>query len=143
MPNKDLIINSDMETDQKAVALIACIAQDYKVKMERLISPMDLSLLQLQILHALDYSPKGCLTVNQIKAAMVDDNSNVSRTLNKLVDMGMIVKERSSQDQRTVFIRITDLGRNAHKEADKLLLSHTTGLTEADVKKLYALLLKL
>lgn len=143
MPKKDLIINSDMETDQKAVALITCIAQDYKVKMERLINPMDLSLLQLQILHALDYSQKGCLTVGQIKAAMVDDNSNVSRTLNKLADMGMVTKERSHQDQRTVFIHITDQGRNAHKEADKRLLTHSTGLSKADAEQLYALLLKL
>lgn len=143
MPKKDLIINSDMETDQKAVALITCIAQEYKVKMERLINPMDLSLLQLQILHALDYSQQGCLTVSQIKAAMVDDNSNVSRTLNKLAETGMVTKKRSQQDQRTVFISITDQGRAAHREADKKLLNHSTGLTDQDVETLYALLLKL
>ncbi len=143
MANKDLIIESDMMLEQKVVALLGCIAQEYKVDMERRISDMKLSLLQLNILHTLDKSTKGCLTVNQLKASMFDENPNVSRTLNKLVEAGLIVKERSSEDQRTVFITITKAGRETHQSADRALLNVSTGLSKSDLKQLYGLLVKL
>ncbi|MEP3245691.1 MAG: MarR family transcriptional regulator [Sneathiella sp.] len=143
MANKNLIINSDMMLEQKVLALLGCIAQEHKAEMERLINPMKLSLLQLNILHTLDKSPNGSLTVNQLKSAMFDQNPNVSRTLNKLVENDLIIKERSSEDQRTVFISITQSGRKAHRAADKELLTFSSGLSGRDLEQLYSLLLKL
>lgn len=143
MANKNLIVNSDMMLEQKVLALLGCIAQEYKAEMQRLINPLKLSLLQLNILHTLDKSPNGSLTVNQLKSAMFDQNPNVSRTLNKLVENDLISKERSNEDQRTVFISITQSGRNAHRAADKQLLTFSSGLSEKDLEQLYTLLLKL
>lgn len=144
MANKKLIINSDMSTEQKVIGLLSCIAQEQKVEMTRLIRPTSLSLLQLQLLHALSFAPDGTLTVNQLKAAMIDDTPNVSRTLNKLVEAGYITKERSTEDQRTVYITITEAGHKAHKDADKQILKHVSlGLTDKETELLYKLLLKL
>ncbi|MGH0001170.1 MarR family winged helix-turn-helix transcriptional regulator [Pseudovibrio ascidiaceicola] len=144
MANKDIIIKSDLEIEHKAMALLMCAAQEHKAEMERLISGQNLSLLQLTILHGLDKSQTGTLTVGQLKSIMIDDSPNVSRTLNKLVAQGYIAKERSKEDQRTVFISITDDGRMAHRVADEELLKMgPSSLTKDDYQKLYELLLKL
>ncbi|WP_054784389.1 transcriptional regulator, SarA/Rot family [Pseudovibrio denitrificans] len=144
LANKDIIINSDMEIEHKAMALLMCAAQERKAEMERLISGQNLSLLQLTILHGLDKSPTGVMTVGQLKSIMIDDSPNVSRTLNKLVAQGYITKERSEEDQRTVFISITEDGRAAHRSADEELLKMgPSSLSKDDYEKLYELLLKL
>ncbi|WP_219821732.1 MarR family winged helix-turn-helix transcriptional regulator [Sneathiella aquimaris] len=143
MANKSLVIESEMALEQKVLTLIGCIAHEQKASLERLIAPMRLSLLQLNILHTLDKSSTGRLTVNQLKAAMFDENANVSRTLNKLGENGLISKERCLTDQRTVYVSITPNGRKAHRDADKSLLTHSTGLDQNDLQTLYTILKKL
>ncbi|QQE13863.1 MarR family transcriptional regulator [Planctomycetota bacterium] len=143
MANKGLIINSDLDTGQKVVALIACIAQEMVTEMERSIKHLNLSLTQVQILHVLSHSPEGRLTVNQIKGAMVVDSPNVSRSLNKLMENELIVKERSTEDQRVVHITVTDKGREYHDEADKFIVDLPLNLNDEEKEKLYQLLVKL
>jgi DNA-binding MarR family transcriptional regulator len=141
--NKDFIKQSDMATDRKAIALLTCIAQEYKVEMTRRIEPYKLSLLQLQLLHELSYADKGRLTVNELKARMIDENPNVSRTLNKLMDAGYIRKDRSREDQRTVHVSITAAGRKAHTQADEEIQNVSLSLSKKDADQLYRLLSKL
>ena len=142
MANKDLIIDSsELTLEEKVVALLGCIAQEQRVQMARLISDTKLSLLQVQLLHEL--STSGPLTVTQLKNALVDDSPNVSRTLNKLVDAGYVTKERSAEDQRTVFISITPSGDKAHVEAERRLVGLSTGLSKSELSQLYRLLVKL
>ena len=132
-----------MTLEQKVMALIACVAQEKKAQTDKALSGVGLSLLQLNLLHQLDYAPSGGLTVNQLKCAMVDDNPNVSRTLNKMVEMGLVTKKRDDEDQRTVHIRITPKGKKAHTQGDAQLVSITTGLNKGDLSTCYALLQKM
>jgi len=142
--NKALIIdNPDMTLDQKVVALLSCIAQEKKSDIDRSLAECNLSYLQLNLLHTLSKSESGTLTVNQLKAAMIEDNPNVSRTLNKMVDMGLITKTRSDEDQRTVYVKITSKGEEMHELGDDCLGHLTSGLSPKDQKNLFALLQKL
>ncbi|PAB58331.1 MarR family transcriptional regulator [Anaeromicrobium sediminis] len=143
MANKDLIINSDIDLDQKVLGLLICTAQEQTAKMMRSIRHMNLSLTQVNILHALSNSPSGQLTVNQIKSFMVDESPNVSRSLNKLMENGYIVKERSNEDQRVVYITVTDKGREIHESADKELLKLSLNLSQGELEKMYELLTKI
>lgn len=144
MANKDLVINSEGTLDQKTFALFLCIAQEKSSEINRALRHMGISFLQSNILHVLDSVEGGKLTVNQIKSVLVDDSPNVSRSLNKLMEKGYIIKERSLEDQRIVNILITDEGRNAHKKADEALLPvFSLNLTEDDLQKLYDILLKM
>lgn len=144
MANKALIIDSaDMTLEQKVMALIACVAQEKKAQTDKVLSGVGLSLLQLNLLHQLDYASSGGMTVNQLKSAMVDDNPNVSRTLNKMVETGLVTKKRDDEDQRTVHIRITPKGKKAHTQGDAQLVSITTGLNKGDLATCYALLQKM
>lgn len=143
MANKLAIINSDIDTPRKVMALIACIGQEVKTEMTRKLKDSGLSLIQLDILHTLSFAPDKCLTVNQIKSAMIDESPNVSRALNKLMDAGLIEKIRSQQDQRIVHIHITPTGEKAHIDADKELMSVEPPIDQHDADKLLELLKKL
>lgn len=140
MGNKDLIIHSNLSLEEKTMALLVCTAQEQTAKMLRNIKHMNLSLLQVQILHVLSYADGGCLTVNQIKELMVDESPNVSRSLNKLMENEYITKERTLEDQRVVHITITDAGRRAHEDADKELMKVSLGLPKDACQRLYEIL---
>lgn len=142
MANKELLIQQDIPIQQKSLAMLACVSQEIKVDMERRISELGISLLQVNLLHALDSSPKKQLTVKQLKDNMLDETSNVSRTLNKMSDAGLIEKARSDDDQRVVFIKLTPLGAKLHRHADKLLLQYESPLTDKEAQTLFKLLSK-
>lgn len=143
MANKQLIINSEIDTEQKVLGLLACIAQEQKVEMTRLLKPTELSMVQLMLLHALDFAPDHTLTVNQLKQTMVDESPNVSRALNKLVDKEYVTKKRCEKDQRTVFITATEKGLQAHRDGDKALMTMSVNLSNDEITQLYGLLKKL
>lgn len=145
LANKEAIIQSNQMTEeQKVTALLMCIAQEKKVEFTRAIQPQGLSLVQLSLLHVLDWGPAEGLTVNQLKSAMIDESPNVSRALNKLVDAGYAEKRRDQPDQRIVHIVITDAGRHAHKDADQNMLAiDSLPLSDREITQLYQLLKKL
>ena len=143
MANKELIINADIALDMKLISLLICLGQEKAADMQRRINPWNLSLLQLHILHVLSEVPGGRLTVNQIKEFMIDDNPNVSRSINKLMENGYITKERSSDDQRVVHIAITETGMQAHEDADTEVLKMSLSLSEKEQQNLFKLLSKL
>lgn len=143
MANKLAIINADIDPQKKVMALIACIGQEIKTEMTRKLKDTGLSLIQLEILHALSKSPEKRLTVKQIKSVMIDESPNVSRALNKLMEAGLIKKMRSEKDQRIVHILITEEGEIAHSEADAQLLSLESPLNKDDSEALLALLKKI
>lgn len=70
----------------------------------------DLSLQQLKVLSVLQKCEGRKAQVSFIRRQMIDPNSNVSRLLNKLMDKGLIDKERDETDQRVVHIHLTDKG---------------------------------
>ena len=140
LANKELIIKADFPVEQKVLGLIMCIAQEKQAEIARLLKPLDLSFLQLNLLHTLDYAPLPELTVNQLKSALVEDSPNVSRALNKLVEKGLITKRRCQQDQRTVYISITESGRKMHKEGDEQLMGTELSFENSDAEQLYQLL---
>ncbi|GAB4016608.1 MarR family winged helix-turn-helix transcriptional regulator [Spirosoma koreense] len=74
------------------------------------LKPLDLSLQQLNVLTILKGQPHHKATVNLIRERLIDRMPNVSRLLNKLMEKGLIQKDRSTADQRVVYIQLTDKG---------------------------------
>jgi DNA-binding MarR family transcriptional regulator len=54
---------------------------------------------------------------------------NVSRLLNKLMEKGLIEKQRDTSDQRVVYIKITQNGINAKKAAREMINGVVIDLT--------------
>lgn len=140
-----MIIKADINMEQKVYGLIMCIAHEMEAATGKTLKKYGLSSTQLAILDALDNSDLEVMTVNQLKGFMLDESPNVSRSLNKLMENKFIVKERDLEDQRVVKIRITDLGRKVHREADMAVTAedHDINLDNDEMKHLYDLLVQL
>lgn len=74
------------------------------------LKPTGLSLQQFNVLSILNGQENQTATVNLIKDRLIDRMPNVSRLLNKLMDKGLIVKERNLSDQRVVYVKLTPEG---------------------------------
>ncbi|MFC5283720.1 MarR family winged helix-turn-helix transcriptional regulator [Pedobacter alpinus] len=85
------------------------------------LKPTSLSLQQFNALSILAGQPNQTATVNLIKERLIDRMPNVSRLLNKLMDKGLIAKERNPTDQREVFVKITDEGQKIRKQGRILI----------------------
>jgi len=125
------------------LALLVCSAQEIRAEIDRLLGGTVQSFLQLNLLHALANAPERRLTVGQLRSVLVDERPNVSRALNKLVELGLVEKTRSETDQRTVYVSITEAGERAHVEGDARLAALRIDLDEPDLKQLFELLVKL
>lgn len=85
------------------------------------LKPTSLSLQQFNALSILAGQPQQTATVNLIKERLIDRMPNVSRLLNKLMDKGLIEKERNPIDQREVLVKITAKGKEVRKLGRELI----------------------
>jgi DNA-binding MarR family transcriptional regulator len=141
--NKQKVYNSDFPIRDKAAVLVGCTAQEIDNFVERTLKEFDISRAQLNVLHFLDTEPVEQMTVNQLREVLIDDSPNVSRILNKMVDKGLVRKERQSDDQRVVHITLTEKGRRLHKQADEKITGHNVKLSPKECQMLIELLMKI
>ncbi|BCE03197.1 hypothetical protein TYM08_P3260 [Marinicellulosiphila megalodicopiae] len=110
------------------------------------LAPLELTAQQLKVLHIVFESENQQSTVNEIKANMLDPNSNVSRLLNKLLDKQWIKKIKDQDDQRIVYVKITASGKKimcqGKEKMDESMACMKT-LTDAELKKLSTILSKI
>ena len=143
MANKQKVYEADFSLRDKAAVLVGCTAQEIANFVERALKEFGISREQLSVLHFLDTEPGEHMTVNQLREALLDDSPNVSRILNKMVDKGLVRKERQTDDQRVVHITLTEKGRQLHKQADQKITGHNVRLSPKDCKVLIELLMKI
>jgi len=104
------------------------------------LKPTGLSLQQFNALSILYGQPKQTATVNLIKDRLIDRMPNTSRLLNKLMEKGLVEKERNAGDQRVVYIKLTPGGAKLKEEARKLVDNLTVNLSEQQANHLNDLL---
>ena len=143
MANKQKVFNSDFSLRDKAAVLVGCTAQEIANFVERELKEFGISREQLSVIHYLDTAGGDKLTVNELRETLIDDSPNVSRILNKMVEKGLVRKERQSDDQRVVHISLTEKGRKLHKQADQKITGHNVKLSPKECQTLIALLMKM
>lgn len=79
--------------------------------------PTGLSLQQFNVLSILYGQPNQTATVNLITERLIDRMPNTSRLLNKLMEKGLIEKEKDGGDQRVVYIKLTQQGAILKEQA--------------------------
>jgi DNA-binding MarR family transcriptional regulator len=141
--NKQKVYEADFSLRDKAAVLIGCTAQEIANFVERALKEFGISREQLSVLHYLDTAAMDKMTVNELRDTLIDDSPNVSRILNKMVDKGLVRKERQSDDQRVVRISLTEKGRQLHKQADQKITGHDVKLSPKDCQVLIELLMKI
>lgn len=142
MADKQKINMLPISAQDKAALLILCTAQEVRNRSSAVIKEYGISLAQLAILDILDKLPAKKATVNNIRELMVEDSPNVSRALNKLVAKDLVTKERSTDDQRVVFIRINQAGSDLHRKCDQKIAGNMINLPENESCLLAELLMK-
>ncbi|GAB3804568.1 hypothetical protein GCM10028819_36300 [Spirosoma humi] len=105
---------------QKAAMNVIFTANWLTNKYALALKPLDLSLQQLNVLSILKGQPKHRATVNFIRERLVDRMPNVSRLLNKLMEKGLVQKDRNTSDQRVVHILLTEKGAEAARKGRTL-----------------------
>jgi DNA-binding MarR family transcriptional regulator len=143
MANKKVIIESDLDLQNKTTSLLFCTVRCYQSQIDKRLRPLNLSMTQLLILDMLERAEANKMNVNEIKGKLADDCPNVSRSLNKLCETGNIVKKRCTKDQRVVYITITAKGCETHQLADQLIKDIHVNLEGEELEQFYHLLLKL
>lgn len=143
MTSQELVVNGELDLDQKIWKLISALAQEKRVQAEMLIKTFDISMLQLNILDVLCYAIHGTLSVNRIIESMADASPNVSRSLKKLEALRLITKHRSAEDQRIVFVQVTKEGRQLRQQIKPQLPNEKLNLSETESRTLYELLSRL
>lgn len=84
------------------------------------LKPIDLSLQQLNVLTILKGQDDHTAPVNLIRDRLIDRMPNVSRLLNKLMEKGLIHKDRNISDQRVVYVQLTAKGEQIAKKGREL-----------------------
>ena len=107
------------------------------------LKPIGLSLQQLNVLAILKGQPNHTATVNLIRERLIDRMPNVSRLLNKLMDKGLIKKDRDLSDQRVVYINLTPEGLKAALKGRELFNKVQYGITDEQSELLNDLLDKI
>jgi DNA-binding MarR family transcriptional regulator len=104
------------------------------------LKPLDLSLQQLNVLSILKGQPDYTAPVNVIRDRLIDRMPNVSRLLNKLMEKGLVQKDRTLSDQRVVHIKLTANGVLVAEQGRALFQSVTYQLADAQAQLLNELL---
>lgn len=143
MANKQQVYDANFLIRDKAAVLIGCTAQDIDNFVEKRLKEFDISRAQLGVLHFLDEAEKDEMTVNELREVLIDDSPNVSRMLNKMVDKGLVKKERQADDQRVVYVSLTEKGRKLHQRADEKIIGHNIRLSPKECRQLIELLMKI
>lgn len=60
----------------------------------------------------------GEISLNALADLLVLDKSTMSRTINNLVDSGLVIRELHAEDRRYVSIRLTEDGRKAFEDIE-------------------------
>ena len=107
------------------------------------LKPIGLSLQQLNVLTILQGQPNHTATVNVIRERLIDRMPNVSRLINKLMDKGLIKKDRNLSDQRVVYIKLTPEGLKVAIKGRELFNKVQFGVTDKQSELLNDLLEKM
>lgn len=84
----------------------------------KFMSKYDLTMPQFNILRILR-GAKESITVNTVKQRMVEKSPNTTRLMDKLIDKGLIERERCSDDRRVVYVKISEEGLKLLKKIDE------------------------
>lgn len=106
------------------------------------LKPTGLSLQQFNALSILHGQANKTATVNLIKDRLIDRMPNVSRLLNKLMEKGLIEKQRDSKDQRVVYVKLTREGEEFKNKARVIIDEMELALTDEQANMLNDLLEK-
>lgn len=129
-------------SQQRALTNIIFTSNWVLSKIAMALKPTGLSLQQFNILSILYGQPNHLATVNLITERLIDRMPNTSRLLNKLMEKGLIEKQKNNNDQRVVSIKLTEEGALLKEKGRVIMDSILVNLTDEEADQLNGLLEK-
>ncbi len=99
------------------IANLVYTANWFQNRVVEYLKPYGISFQQFNILRIL----KGAgdwVSMNDIKALMIEKSPNTTRLADKLLDKGVVDRRRSNEDRRVVYLMITEKGLDLLKTID-------------------------
>ena len=117
---------------QKAVINLIYTANWFQNKQHHFFKPHGITGQQFNILRILKGQHPGSISATEIKARMLDQNSDVSRLLDRLALKNLITKRTCPSDKRATDVFITAEGLELLDALDKLQKEMDMGLNLTD-----------
>lgn len=120
MKIEDVIQTNFKTPQQKAIVNIRYTSNYLGNFQNALMSKFDLTMPQFNILRILR-GAKNEINVNTVKDRMLEKSPNTTRLMDKLIDKGLIDRNKCKDDKRVVNVKITDKGLELLSEIDQNL----------------------
>jgi DNA-binding MarR family transcriptional regulator len=127
---------------QKAVINLLYTASWLQGRQQDFFKPFNITPQQFNILRILKGQYPKSISGTEIKARMLDKNSDVSRLLDRLVAQNLISKQICPNDKRATDVSITEQGLELLRDLDKFQsqIDEVMSLTEEEALQLSNLL---
>jgi DNA-binding MarR family transcriptional regulator len=127
---------------QKAVINLIYTASWLNNKLQVFFKSAGITSQQFNILRVLKGQHPNSISATEIKSRMLDQNSDVSRLLDRLTSKGLITRKTCPNDKRASDVNITHIGLDLLKELDKKqkTMDQTIALTAEEARQLSDLL---
>lgn len=127
---------------QKAVINLIYTANWLQNKHQGFFKSFGITGQQFNILRVLKGQHPKSISATEIKARLLDQNSDVSRLLDRLASKGIVIKKTCTLDKRAYDVFITVQGLDLLKEIDKgqKHIDHVLSLSEDEATQLSDLL---
>jgi len=99
----------------------------------------EITVMQFYVLSALAEQPD--LSLGELAEMLYTGSSTISGVVDRLVKAGLVTRERSANDRRILFTRLTSLGRDKKKEMKKKFLDRLSGIADLQDEKIDQLLM--
>ncbi len=125
MAKLDDELKSKFENErQKAMLNILFTSNWLKAKQIALFKPYGISPQQYNILRILR-GARDRMNMRNVKQRMIDRAPNATRLTDKLIQKGLVERERCDEDRRVVYVRITKTGLDLLERVDKNIREQT------------------
>lgn len=125
----DAIKTRFSSANMKAVINVKYTANFLSMKSNKFMQKFDLTMPQFNILRILRGAGDS-MAVNTIKDRMVEKSPNTTRLMDKLIDKGLITRERCENDRRVVYVKISKKGLDLLAKIDVAINKSTDFTTE-------------
>jgi DNA-binding MarR family transcriptional regulator len=114
-------------------------------KQKQVLEPFGVSGTQYNVLRILRGQCSHCMPTYSIKDRMIERNCDASRVVDRLVAVGLVIREACPNDKRSTLVKITQAGLDLLAEIDPVIdTAHSIkGITVSEAIELNRLLDKL
>jgi DNA-binding MarR family transcriptional regulator len=109
--------SAPFESDAQIALLNLFVASSFmRQQIEQACNRRDISFNHYNILRILGGAPEGGYSRADIIGRMMERGSDTTRLIDRMVKLGLVVREKSDDDRRRSLHRLTGRGRNVLKE---------------------------